>query len=84
MVWVPSLYRARHSPGVGAAAWEAVLLGGLKPVFLTERKLYGTWGEADPLRSDLLTWLEGTDDFDADVQDVAGHELVRVVRRADV
>jgi len=40
-------YRREHTPGVAAAAWEAVLNGGLVPLCITPGKLYGCWQHAD-------------------------------------
>ncbi|BAJ28858.1 MULTISPECIES: class I SAM-dependent methyltransferase [Kitasatospora] len=47
-------YRAPHTPGVAAAVWEAVFTLGLRPVLLTPEKFYGTWGDPDAVRADLL------------------------------
>jgi len=71
-------YRSPHTPGVSAAVWEAVLTLGLKPIVLSPQKLYGTWGDADAARTELLAWANEKPGFSTDVQEVAGHELVRV------
>ena len=71
-------YRSAHTPGVAAATWEAVLNGGLKPVLLTEFKLYGTWGDAAALQEPLLQWLASHRDIWGVAEDVAGHSLVRM------
>ena len=52
-------YRSPHTPGVSAAVWEAVADDGLRVICVTTQKLYGTWGDPEPVRRDLLTWLEG-------------------------
>jgi hypothetical protein len=40
-------YRREHTPGVAAAAWEAVLNEGLVPLCITPGKLYGCWQHAE-------------------------------------
>lgn len=70
-------YRAEHTPGVAAAVWEAVLTKGLHPVAVTPSKLYGTWGDPDAVREDLVAHLATVEGTVTDVQDVAGHRLVR-------
>ncbi|AKU18618.1 hypothetical protein VV02_03915 [Luteipulveratus mongoliensis] len=50
-------YRSEHCPGVAAAVWEAVFAKGLKPICVTESKLYGTWGDPEPLREAIQAWL---------------------------
>lgn len=72
-------YRSPHTPGVSAAVWEAVLTLGLKPIALSPQKFYGTWGDADSARRELVAWTTERTGFTADVQEVSGHELVRVV-----
>lgn len=72
-------YRSPHTPGVSAAVWEAVLTLGLKPVALSPQKFYGTWGDAESTRRELIAWTTERPGFTADVQEVSGHELVRVV-----
>ncbi|TYK44408.1 class I SAM-dependent methyltransferase [Actinomadura decatromicini] len=71
-------YRSEHTPGVAAAVWEAVADDGLRPICVTTQKLYGTWGDAAAVRDELLEWLAGRDDVWHEVQQVAGHGLVRV------
>ncbi|MCW5251638.1 MULTISPECIES: class I SAM-dependent methyltransferase [unclassified Streptomyces] len=70
-------FRTEHTPGVAAAAWEAVLNRGLRPVCLSSRKMYGTWGDPEPARERLLAALRGRDDCGVGVERVAGHRLVR-------
>ncbi|MGC5329158.1 class I SAM-dependent methyltransferase [Micromonospora sp. DT62] len=72
-------YRARHSPGVGAAVWEAVLLHGLHPLMVTERKFYGTWWPNEPLQESLLEFVSSHPTITADIQQVAGHRLIRLI-----
>lgn len=72
-------YRSPHTPGVSAAVWEAVLTLGLRPIALTPQKFYGTWGDADAARRELIAWAKERPGFGTDVQEVSGHELVRVV-----
>ena len=43
-------FRAEHTPGVAAAAWQAVHVTGLRPFALSPNKMYATWGEAERWR----------------------------------
>ncbi|MEU5138180.1 class I SAM-dependent methyltransferase [Streptomyces sp. NPDC021139] len=70
-------FRSEHTPGVAVAAWEAVLNRGLRPVCLSSQKLYGTWGDPEPVREELLAALRGRDDIAVTVERAAGHRLVR-------
>ncbi|MFH9726005.1 class I SAM-dependent methyltransferase [Streptomyces sp. NPDC017254] len=74
-------FRSPHTPGVAAATWEAVLTAGLKPVVLTESKLYGTWGSADVLRDTLAEHLSTHPTLWGVTEEVAGHTLLRIHRR---
>ncbi|OMI87316.1 hypothetical protein BSZ07_24060 [Streptomyces sp. M1013] len=70
-------FRSEHTPGVAVAAWEAVLNRGLRPVCLSSQKLYGTWGDPEPVREELLAALRARDDIAVTVERAAGHRLVR-------
>jgi hypothetical protein len=70
-------FRSEHTPGVSVAAWEAVLNRGLRPVCLSSQKLYGTWGDPEPVQEELLAALRGRDDIAVTVERAAGHRLVR-------
>ncbi|WDV54056.1 class I SAM-dependent methyltransferase [Streptomyces coeruleorubidus] len=70
-------FRSEHTPGVSVAAWEAVLNRGLRPVCLSTQKLYGTWGDPEPLQEELLEMLRQRTDCGLSVQEAAGHRLVR-------
>ncbi|MDN0195323.1 class I SAM-dependent methyltransferase [Streptomyces sp. S.PNR 29] len=70
-------FRSEHTPGVSVATWEAVLSGGLRPVCLSTQKLYGTWGDPEPLQEELLAMLRERTDCGLSVQWAAGHRLVR-------
>ncbi|MCZ4118777.1 class I SAM-dependent methyltransferase [Streptomyces sp. H39-S7] len=74
-------FRAEHCPGVAAAAWQAVTTGGLHVICITDRKLYGTWGDPAAVRAELLTWLEAREDLWHEVQTVAGEPLIRISGR---
>jgi hypothetical protein len=71
-------YRSAHCPGVAAAVWEAVTSGGLRPVCVTESKMYATWGDPERIRAELLAHVGGRDDLWHEVQQVAGEPLLRV------
>ncbi|MER7773839.1 class I SAM-dependent methyltransferase [Streptomyces sp. NPDC096191] len=70
-------FRSEHTPGVAVAAWEAVLNRGLRPVCLSSQKLYGTWGDPEPVQESLLAALRGRDDIAVTVERAAGQRLVR-------
>lgn len=50
-------YRSVHCPGVAAAVWEAVFNKGMRPICVTESKLYATWGDPLPLQAAIQEWL---------------------------
>jgi hypothetical protein len=66
-----------HTPGVAAAVWAAVNNGGLRPIAISQGKLYGTWGSPVPWQQALLSWLRSSG-LAHEVQQVAGAPLVRV------
>ncbi|MCX4885652.1 MULTISPECIES: class I SAM-dependent methyltransferase [unclassified Streptomyces] len=70
-------FRSEHTPGVSVATWEAVLNRGLRPICLSTQKLYGTWGDPEPVQEELLTMLRARTDVGLSVQEAAGHRLVR-------
>jgi Methyltransferase domain len=71
-------FRAEHCPGVAAATWQAVTSGGLHPICITGTKFYGTWGDPEPVRDELLGWLGERRDLWHEVQMVAGGRLIRI------
>ncbi|MFB6786821.1 class I SAM-dependent methyltransferase [Streptomyces olivaceus] len=74
-------FRSEHTPGVAVAAWEAVLNRGLRPVCLSSQKLYGTWGDPEPVQEELLAALGEREDIAVTVEQAAGHRLVRTRAR---
>ncbi|MER5212202.1 class I SAM-dependent methyltransferase [Streptomyces sp. NPDC002838] len=70
-------FRSEHTPGVSVAVWEAVLNRGLRPICLSTQKLYGTWGDPEPVQEELLDMLRQRTDVGLSVQEAAGHRLVR-------
>ncbi|WP_149827719.1 class I SAM-dependent methyltransferase [Streptomyces tailanensis] len=71
-------FRSEHTPGVSIAAWEAVLNRGLNPICITTQKLYGTWGDAEPIQDALLEMIEQRDDCHLSNQQAAGHRIIRL------
>lgn len=71
-------FRAEHCPGVAAAVWGAVATAGLTPLCITGTKLYGTWGDPEEVRGELLGWLETRTDLWHGVEEVAGAPLIRI------
>ncbi len=74
-------FRSEHTPGVAVATWEAVLNRGLRPVCLSTQKLYGTWGDPEPIQDELIAMARGRDDCGLSTQEAAGHRLVRLRSR---
>jgi predicted O-methyltransferase YrrM len=71
-------YRSDHTPGVSAAVWEAVFNKGLRPVCLTQQKLYGTFGDPAGHQDRLRTWLDQCDRLRSETQLIAGLPVLRV------
>ncbi|MFI0484454.1 class I SAM-dependent methyltransferase [Actinomadura sp. 9N215] len=72
-------FRKEVTPGVAAAAWEAVATRGLRPVCVTNNKLYGTWGDPAPAQRTLEEWAEGRPGYLTLVQEVFGQRLLILV-----
>ncbi|CAM5236644.1 hypothetical protein SXANM310S_04582 [Streptomyces xanthochromogenes] len=71
-------FRAEHCPGVAAAVWGAVATMELKLICITGTKAYGTWGDPEPARAELLDWLAPRTDLWHGVEEVAGAPLIRI------
>jgi hypothetical protein len=71
-------YRSAHTPGTAAAVWEAMVNDGLQVVCVTDNKFYGTWGDASPVRQELVAELTTGQEYQVGVQSVMGQQLVRV------
>ncbi|MFD7919180.1 class I SAM-dependent methyltransferase [Streptomyces sp. NPDC059740] len=71
-------FRSEHTPGVAVAAWEAVLVRGLRPVCLSTQKLYATWDDPTAMQDELIERFRGRADCHLSVQQAAGHRLVRL------
>ncbi|MEV6052660.1 class I SAM-dependent methyltransferase [Streptomyces sp. NPDC052107] len=71
-------FRSEHTPGVSIATWEAVLNRGLRPICLSTQKLYGTWGDPEPIQQELLAMVRERSDCHLSVQEAAGHRIVRL------
>ncbi|MFE7762722.1 class I SAM-dependent methyltransferase [Streptomyces sp. NPDC057438] len=71
-------FRSEHTPGVSIAAWEAVLNRGLNPVCLSTQKLYGTWGDPEPVQEALLEMVGRRNDCHLSNQRAAGHRIIRL------
>ena len=76
-------YRSEHTPGVAAAVWSAVANGGLKPICVTGNKLYGTWGDPEPVQDELVEWLRSFHPRLPEYQTILDHRVVRVCRWTD-
>lgn len=73
-------FREEHTPGVAAAAWQAVIAEGLRPFALSPRKMYATWGDGDACRSALVEWARARD-HPYEVQQINGLHVLRVWTR---
>lgn len=69
--------RSEHTPGVAAAAWQAVLTSDLRPFAISPFKLYATFGNPAPWVEHVSRWALETG-HPLDVQVVNGRELARV------
>ncbi|MEU1464792.1 class I SAM-dependent methyltransferase [Streptomyces sp. NPDC005727] len=74
-------FRSEHTPGVSMATWEAVLNRGLRPICLSTQKLYGTWGDPEPVQERLIAMARERSDCHLSVQEAAGHRIVRLKSR---
>jgi hypothetical protein len=70
-------YRTAHTPGVALATWEAVSEAALRPVCLTDSKLYAT-KPADPVITDVQDALGVDAAFEVELHDLG--ELGSVIR----
>jgi predicted O-methyltransferase YrrM len=70
-------YRTEHTPGVAAAAWQAVGKG-LHPFLLTPAKMYATWGDPEPWQKAVDDWLNGRSDDFREQQLIGGNQVTRV------
>ena len=75
-------YSNPNTPGVAAAAWEAVACGGLIPFAVTQHKLYGTWGDPAKHLDTVRAFVAGEDGINGSEQQVLGHTLLRLTVRA--
>ncbi len=72
-------YRSVHTPGVAAAAWEAIARGDLIPFCLTPQKIYGTRDTLNRhLVNRLTTWALRSGGYDVAVEKVRGRDLLRL------
>lgn len=66
-------FRAEHCPGVAAAVWGAVDARRLHVLCITQHKMYATWDDPEPLRTELAVFLAGREDLWHGVEEVAAH-----------
>jgi hypothetical protein len=69
-------YQSGHTPGVAAAAWQAVSAG-LHPFLLTQAKMYATWGDATIWKKAIDTWVTNSS-YGHERQTIGDDEVVRV------
>jgi hypothetical protein len=76
-------YRTAHTPGVAAAAWEAVLLGRFIPLCLTPQKMYATCKHTDVdwLRK-LKRWGQVQNEFRVAIEKVYDGQIINLSRNS--
>jgi hypothetical protein len=68
-----------HNPGSALAIWEAVLGGRLKPICITDAKLYGTWDEdPKPWTEAVREWAQAQPDLGCEMHLLAGWSVARI------
>ncbi|MFJ5546390.1 class I SAM-dependent methyltransferase [Streptomyces sp. NPDC093225] len=77
-------FRAEHCPGVAAAVWGAVDARRLHVLCITQHKMYATWDDPEPLRTELAAFLTAREDLWHGVEEVAGAPLIRITGRKAV
>jgi Methyltransferase domain len=70
-------FRSAHTPGVAAAVWEAIVMGRLHALVVSENKLYATCPASDEWLEKLTTWLPRSG-LGWDQQQVFDRPLLRV------
>lgn len=76
--------RQEHTPGVAAAAWQAVGRGELIPFAISPYKLYTARGGVDRYQALLREWLNGEQEWVLDVQSINSHTVLRVTAHRGV
>lgn len=71
-------WRSEHTPGVGAAVWEAVFGRGLIPIAITGYKFYGVYADPEPYRAAIQALVDRHADVWAEQQDIAGYPVFRL------
>jgi predicted O-methyltransferase YrrM len=74
-------YRSEHTPGVAAAVWQEMATGGLRPIAMTPMKWYGTWGDPEPAKAELRSWLANEPRYAAEEQSIGGADVLRLYKR---
>jgi SAM-dependent methyltransferase len=69
--------REEHTPGVAAAAWQAVVTDGLRPFAISPHKLYCTFGDGAEWRDAVAAWA-GRAGWETETQVVNDQPLLRV------
>ena len=73
-------WRSEHTPGVGAAVWEAVFTAGLIPIALTPYKFYGVYSHPEPVR-EAVAKVARQDEVWSQTEEIAGHPVTRLKLR---
>jgi Methyltransferase domain len=74
-------YRANHTPGVAAAVWTAMANDGLRPIALTRKKWYGTWGNPAPARKFLQRWAKADPNLRVGAPVIADHKVLWIMQK---
>ena len=71
-------YRSVHTPGVAAAAWEAVMEGRLTPIGITPQKMYATVGDRRvPWMKKLMIWAKAQQELRIAVDVIRSRRVLR-------
>lgn len=73
-------FRSEHTPGVAAAAWQAVLSEGFHPLVISPMEMYGTWSSPDEWHEGLRHHLPQSG-LEWEEQFIAEYSLYRVWER---
>lgn len=69
-------YRSAHTPGVSAAVWEARATG-LRPIAVSDMKMYATWGDPAPYSKAVLESMLASQ-FQHEMHQIGDDDVVRV------
>lgn len=75
-------YRNARTAGTAAAVWEAVATEGLRPICVSDAKLYATWGDPGPVQTEIISRLDRHRSFHAQYLLIRDQTVIRATRTA--